>query len=425
MLVSIGIIGLLILLNAFFAAAEIAVISVRETRIRPLAEKGSTPAVTLLKFLQDPSRFLATIQIGVTLAGFFASATAAAALSDNLSRSLQSIGISSGADTISIVLITLAVAYLTLVFGELAPKRIALARAEQISFIAARPIEWLSIIAGPLTNALTFSTNVVVRIFGIRPEDTMAEATEDELKLLVAQHSALLEEEKKIIAQAFKFGDIVVRQIMVPRTDIAAIKSTSTIKDALENIKNSGHPRLIVYGENLDEIVGVVHLKHLITYIETSEFDFEISRVMRPVIYVPETHRVISLLGDLQKSGTHIAVVLDEYGGTSGIITTEDIAEEIVGEFGERHEEEELVKSVIGREVIIDGRLQIGELNERFGLEVPESPEYDTVAGWMLSELRYIPKPGERIVYNKTVFEVRSVQQNRIALVRIIRRLKK
>lgn len=424
-LTSIIVIGLLILLNAFFAAAEIAVISVRETRIRPLAENGSTAAVTLLQFLKDPSRFLATIQIGVTLAGFFASATAAAALSDNLSRFLQSIGISSGADTISIVIITLAVAYLTLVFGELAPKRVALARAEQISFIAARPIELLSIIAGPLTHALTFSTNAVVRLFGIRPEDTMPGTTEEELKLLVSQHSALLEEEKKIIAQAFEFGDIIVRQIMVPRTDIAAVKSTSTVKDALEKTKESGHPRLLVFGENLDEIEGAIHLKDMIVHIEAGDLSVEVSKLMRRVIYVPETHRAISLLADLQKSGLHMAVVLDEYGGTSGIITTEDIAEEIVGEFGERHEEEELVKSVRGREIIIDGRLPIGELNERFGLEIPESPEYDTVAGWILSELRYIPKPGEKLIYNKTIFEVRSVQQNRVALVRIIRRMKK
>lgn len=419
------VIGMLILLNAFFAGAEIAVISVRETKIRPLAEKGSKAAQTLLRFLQNPSRFLATIQIGVTLAGFFASATAAAKLSGNLSGLLQSIGISRGADTGAIILITLAISYLTLVFGELAPKRIALAKAEQIALITARPLELISMIANPITHLLTFSTNVVIRLFGVQSEDTGVGTTEDELKLLVAQHAALLEEEKEIIAQAFEFGDVLARQIMVPRTDISAVKSTATIREALKKTKESGHPRLLVFEKNLDDIVGAIHLKDFIAYIEAANLDAEVSQIIRTVVYVPETRRVISLLRDLQKSGLHIAVVLDEYGGTSGIITIEDIAEEIVGEFGEKTEKEELVKAVRGREIIIDGRLPIVELNERFGLEVPESPDYDTIAGWILSELNHVPSSGEKIVRNKVVYLVKSIEQNRIALVRITKPRKK
>lgn len=417
-------IGFLILLNAFFAASEISVISVRETRIRPMAERGNRTAQTIMKFLDDPSNFLATIQVGVTLAGFLASATAAAQLADGLAGFIAALNIpviSDAANLIAIVLITLAISYITLVFGELVPKRIAILKSEQIAFFVARPIEWISVVAYPVTRALTFSSNAVIRVFGIRPEDTAPGTTEEELKLLVTQHSALLEEEKEIIRHAFEFGDVISRQIMVPRPDIAAVESTSTVREALEEAKESGHPRLLIYQENLDNITGAVHLKDLIDFIETDRLDAPVTEVMRPVIYVPETRRAISLLKDLQQSRLHIAVVLDEYGGTAGIVTIEDIIEEIVGEFGGKTEEEELIKAVTDREIVVDGRLTIDELNERFGLDIPKAPEYDTVAGWVLSELGHIPRPGEEIVYDSTRFRVQSMQQRRVAMVRIIK----
>lgn len=417
-------IGILILVNAFFAGAEIAVISVRETRIRPLAEKGSRAAQSILRFLKDPSRFLATIQIGVTVTGFLASAVAAAQLASGLANFIEGLNIpviSRIADGVAVVLITLTISYVTLVFGELVPKRIGILKSEQISLIIAKPIEWIGIIAYPVTRALTFSTNLVLRFFGIRPEDTAPGTTEDELKLLVTQHSALLEEEKELIRQAFEFGDVLSRQIMVPRPDIAAVDSTATVKEALEKVEESGHPRLLVYQESLDNIVGAIHLKDLIDYIETNRLDAAVIDVMRPVIYVPETRRAISLLKDLQKSRLHIAVVLDEYGGTAGVVTIEDIVEEIVGEFGGKTEEEELIKAISEREIVVDGRLAIDELNDRFALSIPKSPEYDTVAGWILSQLGHIPRPGEEITYNGARFRVQSMQQRRVALVRIIR----
>ncbi|MHB0975788.1 MAG: hemolysin family protein [Candidatus Aquicultorales bacterium] len=417
---SVLVIFVLIVLNAFFAGSEIAVISVRETRVRPLAEKGSAAAKTILKFVEDPSRFLATIQIGVTLAGFFASATAASQVADDLARYLRSLGVPA-ANGIAVVLITLLISYITLVFGELVPKRLAIAKSEQIALFAAKPIEWISVIAYPFTRLLTFSTDVVVRLFGIRPEDMAPQATEDELKLLVAGHSALLEEEKEIIRQAFEFGDTLARQIMVPRPDIAAVEASATIREALETTKQSGHPRLLVYKEDMDDIIGAVHLKDLIQFIEKGQLEIEVTKTMRPVVYVPETRRAISLLRDLQKSGLHLAVVLDEYGGTAGIITVEDIAEEIVGEFGEKSEEEEMVKGVRDREIVIDGRMPITDVNERFDLQIPESPEYDTVAGWVLHVLRHIPRPGEEVYHKDILFRIQSVRQNRIALVRIVK----
>ncbi|HZD60202.1 MAG TPA: hemolysin family protein [Anaerolineae bacterium] len=417
-------IGALILLNAFFAGAEIAVISVRETRIKPMAERGSKSAEVIMKFLTDPSQFLATIQVGVTLAGFLASATAAAQLAGVLGRFIRSLGIpaiSRASNAIAVILITLAISYVVLVLGELVPKRIAILRSEPIALVIARPIDWLSRITYPITRALTLSTNLVIRIFGIRPEETAPGTTEDELKLLVTQHSALLDEEKELIRQAFEFGDILSRQIMVPRTDIAAVESTATIREALEKAKESGHPRLLVFQETLDNIIGAIHLKDLIEYVETNRLDAPVIDEMRPVIYVPETRRAISLLKDLQQSRLHIAVVLDEYGGTAGIVAIEDIVEEIVGEFGGKTEEEELIKAISERELVVDGRISIDELNERFQLNIPESLEYDTIAGWILSELGHIPRPGEEVIYNSTRFRVQSMQQRRVALVRIVK----
>jgi putative hemolysin len=427
LLIDFILIGALVLINAFFAGAEIAVISVRETRIKPKAEKGSRTAQIILKFLEDPSQFLATIQTGVTLAGFLASATAAAQLSDrfsNLIRGLHIPFISSASGAISLILITLIISYITLVFGELVPKRLAILKSEQIAFVVARPIEWISVIAYPVTRFLSISTNLVIRLFGIRPEETAPGTTEDELKLLLTQHSALLDEEKNLIRQAFEFGDTISRQIMVPRPDITAVESTATVKDVLDESRKSGHPRLLVYQENLDNIIGAIHLKDLISFIEKNKLGAKAIDIMRPVIYVPETRRAISLLKDLQESRLHVAVVLDEYGGTAGIVTIEDVVEEIVGEFGGKTEADELIKAVGEREIVIDGRLPIDELNERFNLEVPRSSEYDTVAGWILAELGHIPRPGEEVILDGTQFRVQSMQQRRVALVRIIKQLK-
>lgn len=424
LLINLIIIALLIALNAFFAAAEIAIISVRETRIRPLAENGSKSARIVMGFLQDPSHFLATIQVGVTLAGFFASATAAAQLTGRLSALLRTLGvpaISRAANVISIVLITLAVSYVTLVFGELVPKRVALTRADRVATGVAWPVLWLSAVTYPFVWLLTASTNLILRILGIRPEEIAPAATEDELKMLIAQHAGLLEEEKEIIHEAFEFSDVLARQIMVPRPDIAAVRVDATISEALDEIKESGHPRLLIFRENLDDIVGVVHLKDLIDFIKAGQLDAPIADSIRPVIYVPETRRAIELLKDLQNSGLHIAVVVDEYGGTAGIITVEDVAEEVVGEFGGKTPEDELIISVSEHEIVVDGRLPIDELNEEFNLAVPESPEYETVAGWILAEFGRIPRPGEEVVHGDARFRVQSVKQNRIALVRIIR----
>lgn len=424
LLLSFIIIAILVLINALFVSAEIAVITVRETRIKPKAEQGSRAAQIVMKFLRDPTQFLATIQTGVTLAGFLASATAADQLAGNLSEFIKqtNIPIISGASrVIAIILITLVISYVTLVFGELVPKRLAILRSEQFALAFARPVSWLSVVAYPVTRALTLSTNLVIRIFGVRPEDTAPSTTEEELKLLVTQHAALMPEEKELIRQAFEFGDILSRQIMVPRPDIAAVDASATVRDVLEEAKESGHPRLLVYQENLDNIIGAIHLKDLIEYIDRNQLDAPAIDIMRPVVYVPETRRAISLLQDLQKSRLHVAVVLDEYGGTAGIVTVEDIVEEIVGEFGGKTEEEELIKAMGEREIVVDGRLPIDELNERFNLGIPKSPEYDTVAGWILSELGHIPRPGEEVIFDGVRFRVQSMQQRRVALVRIIK----
>ncbi|MBI4734398.1 MAG: HlyC/CorC family transporter, partial [Rubrobacteridae bacterium] len=224
--------------------------------------------------------------------------------------------------------------------------------------------------------------------------------------------------------QAFEFGDTISRQIMVPRPDITAVEAAATVAEVLNEAKKSGHPRLLVYKENLDNIIGAIHLKDLVSFVEKSKLDAKIIDVMRPVIYVPETRRAISLLKDLQDSRLHIAVVLDEYGGTAGIVTIEDIVEEIVGEFGGKTETEELIKAVGEREIVIDGRLPIDELNEKFDLEVPRASEYDTVAGWILVKLGHIPRPGEEIVFKDACFRIQSMQQRRVALVRIIKQQK-
>lgn len=411
----------LIMLNAFFAASEIAVISAKPVRVRQLAEDGNRAAAILLRLMDDPSRFLATIQVGITLAGFLASATAAVGMSQALGGWLQVRGLPIAmAQTLGVLGVTFLISYVTLVLGELTPKRMALQGAEGIALMAARPIDLLSRLTGPFTRLLTFSTNLVVRLLGGKTQHLEQGVSEEEIRLYVAEHQTMAEEEKRLIEGIFDFGDQVVRQVMIPRPDMVCLAADLTVRQALEEGITHGHLRFPVYQEDYDEIIGLTTIKDLAGLLLQGNTDRTLREVMRAVSFVPETKPTIELLKEMQNDGCHLAVVVDEYGGTAGLVTLDDLVEEIVGEVAPGPDEEE-IQQLSPTEMLVDGATAVADVSESINLELPESSDYETLAGFMLAQLGHIPKEGEVLLWQEVQFEVVRMEGYRIDLVRIIK----
>lgn len=406
----------LIAINAFFAASEIAVISARPVRIRQLAEEGHRTAGILLRLMDDPSRFLATIQVGITLAGFLASASAAVGLSKPVAAWLTALGLTRAlADTAAVLAVTLAIAYLTLVLGELAPKRLALGAAERIALLGARPIAFVSRVTGPFTWFLTFSTNLVVRLFGGNPEHKDQTITEEELRFYVAEHQELQAEEKRLIEGVFDFGDRLVRQIMVPRPEMECIRAEATLDEAMQVARRTGYWRFPVYGEDYDDIRGVVTVKDLLYNVGEPK---QVELFMRPALFVPEAKRALDLLKDMQAQDVQMAIVVDEYGGIAGLATLEDLLNEIVGEMGTGPEPP---AGPTATEVELDGTATVEEVNERLDADIPGSPHYETLAGFIMNTLGAVPTQGAAVEHGEWRLQVERMEGRRVDLVRAVR----
>ncbi|GAB4281992.1 MAG: hemolysin family protein [Coriobacteriia bacterium] len=416
----------LVLVNGYFAGAEIALVSARRAALKAYAEEGSAAARSALRLSEDPSRFMAAIQVGITLVGFGASATAAVTLARPVAEWLRSLGIGWLADMssgVSVFLVTVVIAYLTLVFGELTPKRIGLHAAERVSMAVATPISIVATVTAPVIWVLSRSTDVVGRLFGIHPDSVRPGVTEEEIKLLVTEQGTLLEAEKRMIHEIFKLGDTVAKEIMVPRVDMVAVEDTITVRDAIAAFRRSGFSRLPVYHEDADSIVGVALLKDLVGPAAEGALDEPVTRYTRPAVFVPETKPILTMLSDMQEARNHIAIVVDEHGGTEGLVTIEDIVEEIIGEVADEFDRERRYITPLGPDTwSIDGRLSIEEAQELLGLALPEAEEYETIAGWVLMELGHIPVPGETVAYDDLLVRVDAVRRRRIARLRVTRR---
>ncbi len=414
----------LVLLNGYFAAAEIALISSRRAILRKLAEEGSVGARVAIRLTEDPSRLLATIQIGITLVGFLASATAAVSLSAPLSGWFETQGIPwvSGASAgVALFLVTLLMSYITLVFGELAPKRLGLQRAETVAVFVSRSIEVLARVVAPLVWLLSHSTDLVARVLGVKPGQGRPGISEEEIKLLVTEQGSLLDEEKRMIHEIFELGDTVAREIMVPRVDMVALASTADVGEALDAFKQSGFSRLPVFDESPDRIVGVLLLKDLVDPAARGGQRESVSAFLREPVFVPETKGILPLLSDMRAIRNHMAIVVDEYGGTAGLVTIEDIVEEVIGDVGDEFDRDQRYITVLdAQRMIVDGRLPIEDAIA-LGLPVEESEEYETIAGWLLVRLGHIPVPGELVEQDEHTFIVQSVRRRRIARVRVVR----
>ncbi|MDO8683088.1 MAG: hemolysin family protein [Armatimonadota bacterium] len=417
---------LLILLNGFFAMAEIALVSVRRTRIRQLAEEGNARAKVVQRLLENPTAFMSTVQIGVTMVGLFASAVAAVSIAQPVAKSLHYLRIpiiSENATGIAIFFVTLAVAFLMLVVGEITPKSIGMLHAERISLLFGGFVRFLSWILLPVVKVVSVTSDLLVRPFGGRVRFTAPILTEEELKMLVEageEEGVLEEEEKEMIHSIFEFTDTVVRQVMVPRIDMKCIEVTASIDELLELIVKCGHSRIPVYEDNVDKILGIVHAKDLLPTLKEQKFNIDIKQVMRSAYFIPENKKVDELLADFKRSKIQMAVVRDEYGGTAGLVTIEDLLEEIVGEIQDEYDfEEKLIDCIDDNSCLVSARMSIDDLNEQMGMDLPEEEDYETIGGFVFGLFGRQPVEGEAIHYNGVEFIVEKTDAGRVHKIKV------
>jgi putative hemolysin len=418
----------LIVLNGFFALAETALISVRRTRIKQLVEEGSKSAATVQKLIENPTRFMATVQIGVTLVGFLASAVGAINLANPLAKILQQVDwslISDNSLGLSVFIVTSIVGFVTLVIGEVAPKSLALQNSERISLFCGGLINFISLLMLPAVKAVTFTSDLIVRPFGLHVRYSTPILTEEELKMLVQageEEGVLEEEEKEMIHSIFEFTDTVARQVMVPRIDMKCIEVTASLSELLEVVMRYGHSRIPVYDENVDNILGIVHAKDLLPVLASELKDFDIRQVMRPAYFIPEAKKVDELLAEFKRSKIQMAIVRDEYGGTAGVVTLEDLLEEIVGDIMDEYDVEERMIEIIDPDhAIVSARMDVDDLNEQMNIDIPESEDYETVGGFVFGLLGHQPEEGESVDYDGVTFTIKALEGGRLHKITIIR----
>ena len=424
MLSEILLLVLLILLNGFFAASEIAFISLNDARIEKQAKEGNKKAKSIKKMLKDPSKFLATIQIGITLAGFLSSAFASESFASRLAPVLNKLvpSISVGVwNSVSIIIITIILSYFTLIFGELVPKRLAMKHYEKIAFATIGIIKTVSIVTAPFVKFLTASTNLVSKLFGVSGEEEET-VTEEEIRMMVdvgEEKGAIDLEEKEMINNVFEFDDKIVSEIMVPRTRIFAVDINSSISDVIEELtEDDRYSKIPVYDETIDEIKGIVYVKDILIYQKNK--NTKIRGLVKKALFVPETKPVNELFQEMRKNKKQIAIVIDEYGGTSGIVTIEDILEEIVGEIYDEYDEiDEKFEKIDDNTFILDGSISIYDTEKILGFKIPEG-EYDTLSGYLIEELGRIPeeKAKDTIETKDATFKIEKVKNKRIVKVR-------
>lgn len=415
----------LILINAFFAATELAVVSLNSTKLRKLEEEGDKTATKLLKMVEEPSGFLSTIQVAITLAGYLGSAFAAENFSGSLSNwiyyglGFQSLSLAA-LNTLSIVIITIILSYFTLVFGELVPKRIAMQKSYEVARMACGVIRGMAFVLRPVIWLLSVSVNGVLRLLRLKVEAEEESVTEDEIRMMVdlgSEKGAIDQDEQEWIQNVFDFGDMSVREAMMPRSDVDALPVEATDSEILEMIRESGHSRLPVYQESIDTVLGILNARDYLLD-RNSGRNTPLKDLLRPAHFVPETIKADNLFKEMQREKIHIAIVVDEYGGTEGIITMEDLLEEIVGNIYDEFDKMEQPDIVpLGDNLWqVSGTTPISSLVDDLELPLPESDDYDTLGGLIVTRLNAIPKDGEELDMdiNGVTLHVEKIEDHRI-----------
>ena len=418
----------LIIVNAFFAMSEIAIISLNDNMIDKMAEEGNKKARQVKRLTENPSNFLSTIQIGVTLAGFLTSASAATNFAALLTNWFVGLGTgipASVVSSVSVVLITIVISFFSLVLGELAPKRMAMQKSEKIAFAVVGVLLVFKKIFSPFVKVLSGATNLVVRLFGFDPNANEESVTEEEIRMLVdvgREKGVIEDQQQEMIDNIFDFDDIDVSDIMTHRTDMVAAEDTDSLKDVVKLSIDEGYSRIPIFHEDPDNIIGIIYIKDLLKYITTSlPKDKTPKDVMRKAYYVPFSKNCGELFNEMGEKRVQMAVVVDEYGGTAGIVTMEDLLEAIVGNIQDEYDDEdEEIVAVNDRLFTVDGTTNIEEVNELVGDVIPEG-DYETIGGFMISRLGYLPKNGgmDVVEYENLKLTILNVEDRRIGKVRV------
>lgn len=416
---------ILIIFNAYFSSIEISLISLNEAKIHKIAKEGNKKAKKIEKMILEPSKFLATIQIGITLAGFLSSAFASEAFAniivEIISNNFKNLNINI-VKTFSIILVTIILSYFTLVFGELVPKRIAMKYYEKISFASINVIQIIAIIAAPFVKILTFSTNSISQIFGISEQDEVT-ITEDEIRLMIEEgeeKGSIQQEEKEMIYNIFEFNDITAGEVMTHRKDVYAVYINSKVEYILKEIDNYKYSRIPVYDETIDEIQGILFVKDLLKYILNKK-SIKIKNIMRKAYFVSETKPINELFKDMQKNKLQMAIVVDEYGGTAGIVTMEDLLEEIVGNiFDEYDDFENEYEKIDENTFMVNGNININDFKKISHIEISEG-DYDTLSGYLLETIGRVPSDDEKAIIETTeaIYKIEKIKDRRITKVKV------
>ena len=418
----------LVALNAFLAASEMALVTARRSYLARRAEEDADAAAAL-RLVENPNRLLATVQVGITIAGFFASAVGAFSFVVVVSGVLDLVPwefVQMWSETIAIIAVTLIISFVSIVFGELVPKRLAIHHADRISLVIARPIEWLAVAIAPIVGLLSGSANLLLRVFGMRDLRTgQASVTEADLRFMfdvAAEEGEVELSERKMLHRVFEFTDRLAKEVMTPRPEIQWFNKDDTLKDLLTHFPETYHARYLICDGDPDNVMGIIYIKDVLRALATNEASEETPLLpfMRPLLFVPQTKRVGELFEEMRVAGHQIAVIVDEYGGTAGIVTLKQLVEEIVGSVGDERLVEQEYETIDEHTFQVEGAMRIDEAREALGLDLPEG-DYETVAGYLLFVLGHIPQQGELVRYENyrlTVAEMSGVKIEKVLVTR-------
>lgn len=428
MLAEVALVLAFVVVGGAFAAAEIALVSLRAGQVSRLVATHRRGR-TVERLLAQPNRFLSAVQIGITLAGFLSSAFGAVTLARPLADALRSAGMAAGAaSSLSVVAVTVVIAYVSLVFGELAPKRLGMQRPEPIAIVAAGPLDALARATRPVIWLLGVSSDLVVRLLGGDPKAGRDVVTEEELRDIVATNQELSSDERRLIAEVLDAGDRPLREVMVPRLDVSALDAGMTVAEALDVVEGRPHSRYPVVEGGLDDAVGFVHVRDLFSAHARREPGTSLRALARPLPRVPDSRRALPALAEMRRGGHHVVLVVDEYGGGAGIVTLEDLIEELVGDITDEFDVDDGRRDDDGArsgprplpDGPVDAQLRLEEFEEETGVALPEGP-YDTAAGWMLAALGRIPAVGDTAAHGDVVVTVAEMRGRRVEQVTLDR----
>ncbi|EAG6980934.1 HlyC/CorC family transporter [Listeria monocytogenes] len=412
----------LTMLNAFFASAEMALVSLNKNRVKSQAETGDKKAVMLAKLVDDPSKFLATIQVGITLAGFFSSASAATSIATRLESVF---GGSSFAKELSIIVVTIVLSYITLVFGELYPKRLALQKSEKIARVSVRPIMAVGVVLRPFVKFLSFSTDILVKLTRMEKNTDNEKMTREEMQLLIetGRRDGVIEvEELQMLRGVFEMDNKYAREVMVPRTDAFMVEAEIESEELCDALLSENFSRVPVYTGDQDSVLGILHMKDFFAEARKSGFEnIDVKALVKDAYFAQETMFIDDLLKNMQRTRNQMAILMDEYGGVAGIVTVEDLLEEIVGEIDDENDVfSDEVKKIDETTFIVEGRMPLDDFNEMFHVELP-SRGVDTVAGFVLTLTGTIPEEDDKVVveYGTLRFTVEEMNDARLVSVRV------